>query len=230
MLQLGVTLYNEHIFLESREVLQECYNGRIAKSGKLNPETLTALDALAVTLIETEPSLDKAEALFKDCIKAREKVLGKAKVDTFKAIFHLGCLYDKFNVNDKALEMLGKAVRGQKTLLGWRLHTDHTDLLRDNAWADAAVGEQHSGACIEAMVRLADVLVKTGDRLAAQNLYVEVDQHLLGLDHVVTLRSLHLLATLYHQKREFVAAEALFENCISRRRLKIGIHHQDSLR
>jgi Tetratricopeptide repeat len=176
--------------------------------GEEHPDTLTAMNNLALTL-QQQGDLPGARLLQEKELAIRRRVLGEDHPSTLTS-----------------MNNLATTLRQQGDLPGARLlHKKALDILR------RVVGEDHP-ATLTSMNNLATTLRQQGDLSGARLLHekvLDIRRCVLGEAHPSTLTSMNnLAATLWHQG-DLPGARLLHEKALAIRRRVVGEDHPKTL-
>ena len=169
--------------------------------GPEHPDTAPSLNNLA----ELYPAMGeyaKAEPLFQEALRIRQKVLGQNIPTRRPSLNNLAVLYQAMGEYAKAEPLLQEALRIRQKVLG----PEHPD---------TAASLNNLAVLYQAM----------GEYAKAEPLYQEalrIRQKVLGPEHPDTATSLNNLAVLYRAMGEYAKAEPLYQEALRIRQKVLG--------
>jgi tetratricopeptide (TPR) repeat protein len=229
--------------------LQEIFARRRHTLGPDDPETLFAMDNLAVTY-EAAGRLNDAIPLFEAALQLRKAKLGADHPETLRSMSYLAVVYLKVGRRREALTLLEATFKLKKVKLG----PDNPDTLvvMDNL----ATAYAHEGRLLEALplyeaaiklktARLGpndpDTLLSTSNLV---NAYDQAKRHddtvslewilnrikaKVGKDHPDTLAAMDNLAAAYAEGGQLQAAISVYAAALNLKKTKFGADHIDTL-
>ena len=147
----------------------------------------------------------KAEPLYQEALRIRQKVLGPEHPDTALSLNNLGTLYQDMGEYAKAEPLYQEALRIRQKVLG----PEHPDTA-------------------ESLNNLAALYWAMGEYAKAEPLYQEalrIRQKALGSEHPDTAASLNNLAVLYWAMGEYAKAEPLLQEALRIWQKALGPEH-----
>lgn len=144
--------------------------------GKKHPDTLAALNDLAISYIRSG-KYTEAVKILEEVYVTRCKVLGDKSLDTLDSLNILACAYYKTGALDKAMDLLKKAYILYCEVMGTE-HTETLTVLANMSNAYTELGDYKKSA--EGLQKVYNIFVK-----------------LLGEEHSDTLTVLNSIAVLY---------------------------------
>ncbi len=234
----------------SRKLEERVLGARVELLGKEHPETLAAMNNLALTLY-SQGELGEAHKLQEQVLEASVRVLGKEHPEALKATNNLaqtlgaqGELAGARKLQEQVLEasvrLLGKEHR--ETLkaannLAVTLYAQgelaearrlQEQVFEARVWV---LGKEHPDT-LAAMLNLGAVLNAQGEWAGARKLEEQVLEamvRLLGKEHPDTLRAMSNLALPLFAQGEMAAARKLVEHVFEVRLQLLGKQHPDTL-
>jgi serine/threonine protein kinase/predicted Zn-dependent protease len=195
---------------------------------------------------------DKAAALFRQALNAREAALAPDHPDTLESQSNLGEAYRRSGQMGRALLLHTRALEGRRAKLGpdddatlesmnflAMTYVDSGDLgtalpmLKDVLNRRLAKGNADDPLVLSAMNNLAQGYVRAGRLAKAVTLHKAAWDRageVLGPDHPATLQYLHDLAVAHHTSGQFGKALPLLEEAVRLRTAKLGPEHPHTLR
>jgi CHAT domain-containing protein/Flp pilus assembly protein TadD len=192
----------------------------------------------------------KAEPLYQEALRIRQKVLGPEHADTATSLNNLGSLYWAMDNYAKAEPLYQEALRIRQKALGPE-HPDTATSLNDLAllyrkmggYAKAeplyqealrirrkALGPEHPDTATS-LNNLAGLYYAMGEYAKAEPLYQEalrIRRKVLGPEESGTAESLNNLAGLYYSMGEYVEAKPLLQEALRIRQKVLGQEHPDT--
>ena len=150
----------------------------------------------------------KAESLYQEALRIRQKVLGPEHPDTATSLQNLAGLYETVGDYAKAEPLLLEALRIQQKVLG----PEHPD----------------TASSLDSLAMLYD---KMGNYAKAEPLLTEalrIQRKVLGPEHPDTAKSLNNLASLYDKMGNYAKAEPLFREALRIWQKVLGPEHPDT--
>ncbi|MBX7106706.1 MAG: tetratricopeptide repeat protein, partial [Gemmataceae bacterium] len=206
---LGVSLLGLGDSNLAIEVLEKARATCAAKLGPDHPDTLGAMDNLAVGY-QDAGRLMEALPLFEETLRLRKAKLGPDHPDTLNTMNNLAVGYKAAGRLMEALPLYEETLRLIKSNLG----PDHPDTL--NTMNNLAVGYKAAGRLDHALPLYEETL-----RLRKAK---------LGPGHPEILRSMNNLAVGYQTAGRLKEALPLFEETLRLRKAKLGPGHPETLR
>ena len=192
----------------------------------------------------------KAEPLFQEALRVRQKVLGPEHPDTAQSFNNLAWLYRVMGEYDKAEPLYQEALRIRRKVLGPENPLTAQSLI-NLAWLYRAMGEydkaeplyrealriykkalapEHSDTATS-LNDFSELDPPMGEYAKAEPLYQEalrVRQKVLGPEHPDTAQSLNSLGWLYRAMGEYDKAEPLLQEALRVRQKVLGFEHPDT--
>jgi tetratricopeptide (TPR) repeat protein len=206
--RLGASLLSLGLAEPAAALLEKVRTARAAALGADHPDTLTAMNNLALAY-KTAGRLDKALPLYEEALRRRQAALGPDHPETLRSMANLAAGYQAAGKLDRALPLHEQALRLRRGKLG----ADHPDTLAS-------------------MNGLARAYQANRQRDKALPLYEEVlrlRQAALGADHPDTLFSMNNLGVAYRTANRLDRALPLLEEALRLRRATLGADHPDTL-
>ncbi|KAJ6535392.1 hypothetical protein DFH09DRAFT_115930 [Mycena vulgaris] len=218
--------------------------------GEEHPDTLRAMNRLANTYSELDPS-QKAAELQVEVLEKWRKILGREHPGTLDAMYNLSHTYSKLGRWQEAEELRAEVLRKLRELLG----EEHLDTLsamthlaniyynlgrvREAEVLEVRVlekrrkilGEEHPDT-LSAMNNLALTYSELGRSQEAEGLHVEVLEkmgEILGREHPQTLAVMNNLALTYSELGRSQEAEGLQLEVLEKVKKILGEEHPDTL-
>ncbi|MDX2037544.1 MAG: tetratricopeptide repeat protein [Isosphaeraceae bacterium] len=190
------------------EVLEKSRDTRKAKLGPEHPETLQAMNDLAVCY-SNAGQLGKALPLHEETLKLMKAKFGSDNPYTLRSMNNLAGGYRDSGRLDMALPLFEETVTLTKAKLG----PDHPDTLL--AMNNLALNYRDAGQFDKAQPLIEETLLLSKAKL--------------GPDHPDTLSYLFSLASIYQAVRRLDKAVPLLEETLELRKAKLGPDHPDTL-
>ena len=189
---------------EARELGEQVLAGMRQELGEEHPDTLLAINNLALTLFE-KGELKRARELQEKVLEAQRRVGGKVHPNTLVAMGNLATTLQAQGELERAQELQEKALE---------------------AWCRTR-GEQHPDTLI-AMSNLGLTLQMQGELRGAQELHenaLEAWRRVRGEEHFDTYLTMTNLAGTLHEQGASERARGLLEQAIAGFRQKLGAEH-----
>ena len=194
----------------------------------------------------------KAEPLYQEALRIRQKVLGPEHSDTAASLNNLASLYWAMGEYVKAEPLLKEALRIRQKVFGSG-HPDTAQSLNNLAELYQAMGEyakaepllqealrirqkvlgsENPGTAVS-LNNLAELYRVMGEYAKAEPLYQEglrILQKVLGPEHRETATILNNLASLYQDMSEYAKAEPLLQEALQILQEILGKEHPDTAR
>ncbi|KAF8322934.1 hypothetical protein F5887DRAFT_1086935 [Amanita rubescens] len=193
---------------EKEKVLNVAVNERKVILGSDHPDTLTAMNNLALTYWN-QARWDEAEKLQVEVMKAQKVKLGSDHPSTLITRNNLALTYQNQGRWDEAEKLQVKVMKAQKVMLG----SNHPKTLTN-------------------MNNLALTYENQGRWDEAEKLQVEMMKAwkvMLGSDHPNTLTTMNTLALTYWNQGRWDEAEKLQVEVMKARKVKLGLEHPSTL-
>ena len=201
--RLGCVLWRRCLCEEGLPVAREAWELHQRAYGQ-HRKTFNAMDIVGLTLDEMGKSAE-AEPVHRECMEAREKMLGREDRDTWDSMNNLALVWKKMGRISEAVEMERRALEIRKRVLG----PEHPDTL--TAMCNLSVSLKFMERGEEAL----DL-----DRTA-----LEIRKRVLGPEHPDTLDSMFLLAVSLARGEQFVEAAELLSTCVEAMERVLGVGH-----
>ena len=203
---LGCKLLGDYV--KTNELRMKVYRKSVELLGEDHPDTLRALNELAITYGDLG-DYAKAKELCEPVYEKSLEILGEDHPDTLKVLNNLAAAYRNLGDNEKAKELYEQIYKKRVEKLG----EDHPETLGTLGY-------------------LAVVYRNLGDNVKAKELHERVYEKrmkVLGEDHPDTLRALNNLAYTYGELGEHEKARELHEQVYEKRVEKLGEDHPNTL-
>jgi tetratricopeptide (TPR) repeat protein len=218
--------------------------------GDEGPNTLSNRSNVAWLLRQTG-KLDEAEALFRQVLAARRRVLGPEHLDTTRTLNDLAAVLETQGKLDEAVELHRTALANLRRRLGndavdtlssmgnlasalasqGKLDEAGTLLRERLATARRVLGDNHRDTlrAISSYTWLLGMEGKYDEALDPSREVYEGDRRLLGADHPDTITALANLAVAYSNIGRLAEAEPLMQEVVERARRVLGAEHPQTL-
>jgi serine/threonine protein kinase len=213
--------------------------------GEEHPETLDSMHDVASAFF-AQGRYSEAEALHRQVLEARRRVLGEEHPSTFESMRSLAVVFSGQARHSEAEALHRQALEGQQRVLG----EEHPDTLLNLSYlakcehseAEAlyhqvleaqrrVLGEEHPHA-LACMNDLAWCFYRNGNYSEAEARYrqvLEAQRRVLGDEHPYTLKGMLSLAAVFVKQDKRSEAEALFRQSLEVQRRTLGEEHPATL-
>ncbi|RDW65049.1 hypothetical protein BP6252_10700 [Coleophoma cylindrospora] len=228
---------------------QEVFTMRQRDLGEDDPNTISAMNNLAITLI-VQGQRAEAAKMFKEVLEKRQ-ILGEHHTDTISSMSNLANILRDQGQYTEAEKMEKEVLEKRRQILG----EDHLNTisamnnlaitLRVQGQLDEAakmekevlekrrriLGKNHPNT-ISSMSNLANILTDQGQHAEAAKMKKEVLEkrgHILGEDHPDTISAMSSLAITLRDQRQLNEAAKMFKKVLEKRKQILSEDHPDTI-
>ena len=249
-LTIGNTYKDLGLYPNAQRQMERALDLRRRALGTENPETLSAMDDLAVAYSH-EGKYTQAEPLLRKVLEVYTRVLGPENLNTLQAMNNLATLYEDEGKDAQTEPLLRKVLQVTVRVLG----AEHPHTLatmsnlaglyrHEGKYAEAessysnvlqvavrVLGAEHPNTLIS-MTNLGVLYLDQGKYAQAEPLLskvLDVQRRVLGEEHPDTLTSMASVGALYRYQGKYSQAEPLFRKMLEVRRRVLGEEHPNTL-
>jgi len=247
---IGQTYTDLGLYPEAGRQLERAVDLRRRVLGPEHPDTLTALNNLAVAYVH-EGKYAQAEALDSPTLEIRRRVLGPEHPDTLTSMNNLAIVYYDEGKYAQAEALDSQTLEIRRRVLG----PEHPDTLvsmntlitvywNQGKYAEAEVlnsqileirrrvlGPEHPDT-LASMNNLANAYWNQGKYAQAEALNretLDIRRRVMGPEHRYTLATMNNLAAVYDDEGKYTQAEGIDSQILEIRRRVLGPEHPDTL-
>ena len=248
---IGDTYLTLGLYPEGQPHLERSVELRRQVLGPENPETLEAMDDLAV-LYQARGFYDQVEPLITQTLEVRRRVLGAEHPGTLSVMHNLASLYYSRGRFEDAERLYTQTLELSRRVLGpehpdtlntthylARIYKELRPIRRGPVAARQDAGSQTPRARSRASRHPpldgqpgsglhGSTPIRRG-RAALQTAALNLQRRVLGLEHPDTLATVNNLAMFYTTQSRFDEAELLYVQGLEVSRRVLGVEHRDTL-